>query len=287
MRRVLLAALALSLRVSPALAQALWETLPPTPTLPRATSSGVATINGVRIWHAEFGQGPPVILLHGGLANSAYRGLQVRVLQSRYRVIVMDSRGHGRSTRDASPFSYHGMAEDVVALMGRLKIARAAVVGWSDGAIIGLDLAIHHPDRLTALFAFAANSTVAGSVDSESLGKNAVFTAYTARAGTEYQKVSPTPTEFAGFLDQMSKMWASQPDFSLAQLAAIRTPTWIVDGDRDEVIRRDNTELMAATIPGAGLLILPQVSHFAFLQDPRQFNEELLRFLQRSLGEGR
>ena len=85
MRRVLLAALALSLRVSPALAQALWETLPPTPTLPRATSSGVATLNGVRIWHAEFGQGPPVILLHGGLANSDYWGLQVRALQSRYR----------------------------------------------------------------------------------------------------------------------------------------------------------------------------------------------------------
>ena len=287
MRRLRLAGVALSLHASLAHAQALWETLPPTPTLPRATSSGVATINGVRIWHAEFGQGPPVLLLHGGLANSDYWGLQVRALQSRYRVIVMDSRGHGRSTRDASPFSYHAMAEDVVGLMAHLKIARAAVVGWSDGAIIGLDIAIHHPDRLTALFAFAANSTVAGSVDAAVLGSNALFNAYIARAGREYQALSPTPTEFAAFSDQMGKMWASQPDFASAQLAAIRTPTWIVDGDRDEVIRRDNTELMAATIPGAGLLILPHVSHFAFLQDPRQFNDELVRFLQRLVGPGR
>jgi predicted alpha/beta-fold hydrolase len=75
-----------------------WLTLPPTPILPETMQSGIAAVNGIKIWYASFGDGEPVILLHGGLANSNYWGHQVRALQSRYRVIVMDSRGHGRST---------------------------------------------------------------------------------------------------------------------------------------------------------------------------------------------
>jgi alpha-beta hydrolase superfamily lysophospholipase len=75
-----------------------WMTLPPTPELPKAAQSGTAPVNGVEIWYAVFGEGEPVILLHGGLANSNYWGLQVQALQPHYRVIVMDSRGHGRST---------------------------------------------------------------------------------------------------------------------------------------------------------------------------------------------
>ena len=96
-------------------------TLPPTPTLPKAAQSGTASVNGIRIWYAEFGRGEPVILLHGGLANANYWGNQVPALAKRYRVIVMDSRGHGRSTRDAQPFGYDLMASDVLALMDSLE----------------------------------------------------------------------------------------------------------------------------------------------------------------------
>lgn len=77
-------------------------------------------------------------------------------------------------------------------------------------------------------------------------------------------------------------MWAAEPHFTAQQLRAITTPTWIVDGDHEEAIKRENTEFMAAQIPGAGLLIQPQVSHFSFLQDPDQFNADLLRFLELS-----
>ena len=77
--------------------------LPPTPSLPQAPASGYAPVNGLKIWYAEFGQGEPVILLHGGLGNSNYWGLLVPALDTQYRVIVMDSRGHGRSTRNAQP----------------------------------------------------------------------------------------------------------------------------------------------------------------------------------------
>ena len=97
-----------------------WLTFPPTPTLPSATNSGLAPVNGIKIWHAAFGSGPPVILLHGGLANANYWGDLVRALKPHYRVIVMDSRGHGRSSRDAQPYGYDLMASDVLALMDYL-----------------------------------------------------------------------------------------------------------------------------------------------------------------------
>ncbi len=74
-------------------------------------------------------------------------------------------------------------------------------------------------------------------------------------------------------------MWETQPNFTKADLAGIKTPTWIVDADHDEAIKRENTEFMAAQIPGAGLLLQPEVSHFSFLQDPQQFNNDVLHFL--------
>jgi pimeloyl-ACP methyl ester carboxylesterase len=252
-------------------------TLPATPTLPAAEQSGYAPVNGVRIWYATFGQGSPVILLHGGLANSDYWGNQVRALEPSYRVIVMDSRGHGRSTRDERPYGYDLMASDVIGVMDFLKIGQAAVVGWSDGAILGLDIAIHHPERLTRLFAFAANSDPSGVLD---VSNSPVFNAFIARAEKEYGLLSPTPAQFHSFVGQISNMWATQPHFTDDQLKGIRVPTWIVDADHDEAIKRGNTEYMARTIPGAGLLIQPKVSHFSFLQDPDQFNSDVLHFLR-------
>jgi len=260
----------------PAGAQYLWLRLPPTPVLPEPETSGIAPVNGVRLWYAEFGKGEPVILVHGGLANSEYWGLQVAVLAAHYRVIVLDSRGHGRSTRADAPIGYDLMSSDVLALMDYLDIRKAALIGWSDGAIIGLDIAIHHPDRLTRLFAFAANSDPSGVKD---VSQSPVFNSYIQRAAKEYTRLSPTPTRFKAFLADVEHMWAAEPYFTDDQLRSIKVPTWIVDGDHDEAIKRENTDRMAALIPGSGELILPGVSHFAFLQDPVMFNESLLHFL--------
>jgi pimeloyl-ACP methyl ester carboxylesterase len=255
-----------------------WLRLPPTPTLPKPERSGTAPVNGIRLWYAVFGRGEPVILVHGGLANSSYWGLQVPALARRYKVIVLDSRGHGRSTRTDAPITYDLMSSDVLALMGYLHIRKAALVGWSDGAIIGLDIAIHHPERLTKLFAFAANSDPSGVKD---VSKSPVFTAYIERAAREYETLSPTPAQFKPFLANITNMWATEPHFTVDQLSHITVPTWIVDADHDEAIKREDTDRMAALIPGAGELILPEVSHFAFLQDPVQFNQSLLHFLSR------
>lgn len=256
-----------------------WMVLPPTPTLPTPEKSGLAPVNGIRIWYAQFGRGEPVILLHGGLANSDYWGLQVRALSPKYRVIVMDSRGHGRSSRNTTSIGYDLMASDVIAMMDYLQIDKAAIVGWSDGAIIGLDLAIRHPERLTRVFAFAANSNPSGVKD---VDKSPVFTEFIARAGRQYAQLSPTPNQYNEFVADIEHMWASQPDFTDAELKRIAVPVWIVDGDHDEAIWRENTDLMASLIPGAGELILPEVSHFAFLQDPVMFNQSLLHFLSQA-----
>ncbi len=264
-----------------------WMVLPPTPALPKADRSGLAPVNGIRLWYAEFGHGRTVVLLHGGLANSNYWGLQVRALEPKYHVIVLDSRGHGRSSRTATPIGYDLMASDVIGLMDYLHVGKAAIAGWSDGAIVGLDLAINHPDRVERVFAFAANSNPSGVKD---VNKSPVFSAFIARAAKEYAQLSPTPGQYNEFLADIEHMWATQPHFTEAQLRNITVPVWIVDGDHDEAIKRENTDHMASTIPGAGELILPETSHFAFLQDPTMFDEALLHFLTMgndgSLGAG-
>jgi pimeloyl-ACP methyl ester carboxylesterase len=279
-------AVALLVFAAVAHAEPQWMTLPPTPNLPQAAQSGYAPVNDIKIWYASFGpkdaRGEPVILLHGGLANANYWGNQVKALQSRYRVIVMDSRGHGRSSRDDKPYGYDLMASDVIALMDFLKIPKAAIVGWSDGAIIGLDIALNHPERLTKLFAFAANSDPSGVSD---ITSSPVFNAFIARAEKEYEKLSPTPTEYKSFLAQVEKMWETQPNWAADDLGRIAVPTWIVDADHDEAIKRENIEFMAANIPNAGLLLQPEVSHFSFLQDPEQFTTDVLHFLQHVKGK--
>lgn len=252
-----------------------WETLPPTPA-PLAKGS-LADINGIKLYYATLGKGPPVVLLHGGLGNSDYWGLQAKALARRHKVILVDSRGHGRSGRNDKPFGYDLMADDVVALLDKLKIKRADIVGWSDGAILGIDLAIRYPDRVGKIFAFAANTVTSGV--KEGVEKNPTFAAYIERAGKEYAKLSPTPKEYDAFVSQISQMWASQPSWTDVQLKAIKSPVLVVDGDHDEAIKRDHTDYIAATIPGAGLLILPNASHFAFLQDPALFNAALIGFL--------
>jgi pimeloyl-ACP methyl ester carboxylesterase len=276
MCRFLLASLAFLVTL-PALAGERWETLPPTPAPIAADREGQAQVNGISVHYAIYGHGSPVIFLHGGLANTDYWGNQVAAVAAHHTVILMDSRGHGRSTRDARPYGYDLMADDVVALMDNLKISRADIVGWSDGAILGIDLAMRHKDRVGKVFAFAANTVTSGLKDG--VEKNPTFAAYIERAGNEYAKRSATPKEYNAFVEQISRMWAEQPNWSDAQLKAIDTPVLVVDGDHDEGIKLEHTEYIAATIPHAGLLILPNVSHFAFLQDPRQFNFAILHFL--------
>jgi pimeloyl-ACP methyl ester carboxylesterase len=272
-----IALLVAALSFLPAVAQERWQTLPATPAPVAGETRGFARVNGIRLFYATIGVGKPVVLLHGGLANSDYWGNQVRALALAHRVIVVDSRGHGRSSRTAQPFGYDLMTDDVVALLDTLHIQRADIVGWSDGAIIGIDMALRHRDRVGRVFAFGANTNLAGL--NFNVEQNPNFAAFVKRAADDYRRLSPTPTEFDAFNAQISHMWDSQPNWTDAQLKTITTPIEIADGDHDEGIRLDHTVYMARTIPHAGLLILPNASHFAFLQDPALFNAAMLEFI--------
>jgi pimeloyl-ACP methyl ester carboxylesterase len=254
-----------------------WMTLPAVPALPTPSASGYAPVNGIRMFYAVFGEGPPVLLLHGGLANADYWGYVIPILVRHHlKVVVADSRGHGRSTRTAQPYSYDLMASDVLGLLDFLKLPRVDIVGWSDGAIIGLDLAMKDAPRLRRLYAYGANADPSGVQDVE---KNATFTRYIEQARRDYQRLSPTPQDYDRFLAQIQLMWAEQPNFTPAQLQRIAVPTAIADGAHEEAIKREHTEYMARTIPGGKLIILPDVSHFGILQNPQEFADSVLAFL--------
>jgi pimeloyl-ACP methyl ester carboxylesterase len=259
-----------------------WEVLPPTPAPIPSARSGCVVANGVSIYHAIYGEGPPVILLHGGLANADYWGLQIPALMGHHTVVVMDSRGHGRSSRDARPFGYDLMADDVIALMDALALPKADIVGWSDGGIIALDLAMRHPNRVGKIFAFAA-STGSGSTRYATIMSPTVV-GFVKRASEEYKAYSKTPKKFRSFVMQIIRMWSVEPNWTQAQLQAISAPVLVVGADHDETTKREHTEYIAATIPGAGLLMLPGTSHFALLQDPELFNGAILRFLGDPVG---
>jgi len=128
-----------------------WQTLPQPAPMPKPDEAGNAPVNGIRMHYAIFNRsgGDPVILLHGGMGNSDHWGNQVPALMMRHKVIVADSRGQGRSTRTPEPLGYRLMAGDALALLDRLDIAKTAVVGWSDGAITGLEIAISAPHRIS------------------------------------------------------------------------------------------------------------------------------------------
>lgn len=262
---------------TPAFAEDRWMAIPAPAAMPAATASGMAEVNGIRMYYATYGTGKPVLLIHGGLGHADIWAAQVADLMTDHMVIVADSRGHGRSTRSEAPFGYDLMAEDYLALLDHLKIDKVDLVGWSDGGIIGLDIAMSHPERLSHLFAQAANITTDG-VDPE-VATDAVFGDYITRMGADYARLSPTPDQFDAFVTQISAMWASEPNWSDAEVAAITVPTAIVAGAYDEAILRAHTEKMAGLIPGAKLVILPDVSHFAMLQAPQEYTAAVRAFI--------
>ncbi|MER8900649.1 alpha/beta hydrolase [Mesorhizobium sp. M0761] len=254
-----------------------WQTLPEPAAMPKPEQSGYAPVNGIQMYYAVFGAGDPIFLIHGGLGHGDIWASQVATMSKTHKVIIADSRGHGRSTRTEQAYGYDLMASDYLALLDYLKIDKTALVGWSDGGIIGIDIALHHPERLTRLFAQAANVTTDG-VDPGVL-TNKTFAAYIDRSGRDYKKLSKTPDQYDAFVAQISHMWESEPAWTKEQLGKITTPTAIVAGDHDEAIKREHTEYMASVIPGAKLIILPNASHFAMLQASDEYSQAALDFI--------
>ena len=244
-----------------------------------AVESGRAAVNDIQLYYEIQGEGEPLLLLHGGFGHTAYWHEQTGVFAARYKVIAVDSRGHGRSSLSAQPLSYSLMASDVLALMDQLGIDKAHIVGWSDGGNIGLDIAIHHPERLLKLVAYGANYLASG-VRSD-VGDNAKFKAFIEQARLDYTRLSPTPAGWDAFVDNISKMWATEPAYSDAQMRSIKSRVLVLDGVDEEAIYIDHAKAMAALIPGAELVLMPGTGHFAMWEQPQEFNRIVLDFLAR------
>ncbi len=254
-----------------------WLTLPEPPAMPKPDQTGLASVNGIRMHYQMFGAGEPLLLIHGGLGHADHWAFQIPELARTHRVIVADSRGHGRSTRTEAPFSPELMAEDFIALLDYLGIEQTALAGFSDGANIGLAIAMTWPERLSRLFAHAGNATSDGA-DPGSLSRE-VFDAYVKRCGVDYRRLSPTPDQYDTFVQQLSQMWFSLPNWSAEELSKIEVPAVIALGDHDEAITRPHSQYLARTIPRAKFVTLTETSHFSMLQDPDGYTRALREFL--------
>jgi len=224
-----------------------------------------AEVNGIEMYYRIVGKGSPILLIPGGLSDQHVWDAQLPILARHHMVIVADSRGQGRSTRTKDPITYGLMADDYVALLDFLRIDKVDLVGWSDGGIIGLDIAMRYPERLKSLFAQAANVTPDGN------------TGY-AEARAEGKPI-PELRHYEGHDREAHPLWETEPNYTGEELSDIRVRTAIVIGDHDTAISREHTEFIASQIPGAQLIILPDAGHGVPVENPRLYAHTVLRFI--------
>ena len=236
-----------------------------------------ATINGAELYYEVHGpaDGQPVLLLHGGFTNAeSWLNLAPVLVAAGYRVVMMDSRGHGRSAWGDLPITYEQMAADTLGLLDHLGIEKTDVVGWSDGATIALDLAIHHPERLDRVVAYGATFTLEG-VQFMPSDQMTPFERFIA----DYRRLSPEPERFEELGTVLEALYAVAPNYSEDELRSIGVPVLILDGEADEFVKPEHTRQLAELIPGSTLVLIPGTGHYAPLAKPAVFNQIVLDYL--------
>jgi len=234
-----------------------------------------AAVNRLSMYYEVHGDGPPLLLLHGGTGSISAEW--VSFFSTQFRVIAIEQMGHGR-TADVMdrPFHFHDMAEDTVELMRTLGVESAAVVGYSDGGIIGLDIAIHHPSRVTKLVTTGANSRTAGYT-AENLEWLRRFKPADLPVPEAYGRLSPDGADhWPIVVGRLQRMWTVEPNFTRDEIQSIKAPTLIIVGDSD-LITPEHAVEMFRTIPGAQLCIVPHARHGVMPQ------ETILTFLNEAL----
>jgi pimeloyl-ACP methyl ester carboxylesterase len=250
---------------------------------PAAPSAGhYASVRGLRMYYELHGHGKHVlVLLHGGAGNGMQFSHQIPDFEKKFRLVVPDMCAQGRTSDRDDELTYHAMAEDVIALMDGLGIQRFDVMGWSDGGVTGLDLAVHHASRIARLVTFGANFSPDG-LQPDAIAWNDTATAADFGDGMRegWTKLSPEPDHYESAMKKILTMWKTEPRFTPDELASIRSRVMICAGEHD-VVRRDHTEALAHAIPGAVMWIVPGASHGAMIEKPQEVNARVMAFLAR------
>jgi pimeloyl-ACP methyl ester carboxylesterase len=231
-------------------------------------------LNSIKLYFESHGTGPPMLQLHGNSQDISAMADQIKFFSARYRVIALDSRGHGKSEIGPGRLTYEQMAEDVNALLEELGLKQIYVLGWSDGGIIGLLLAINHPDKVGKLAIMGANLDPEGACD-------------WARAWV-LQQEKETDARLAkgdvsqpwSIYKQLLDLLGKQPKIPVEKLKSISAPTLVMAGDKD-VIRDEHTLQIFHALPKAHLCIFPGATHMIPQEDPDLFNQTVEKFFSK------
>ena len=222
-------------------------------------------LNGISMYYEIYGEGPPLLLLHGNGGSSAGHAAKIEFFDDYYKVFVVDLRGHGNTTgAEGELLTYLQMSEDVNGFMEAMGIENANIWGQSDGGILGLLLAIHHPDKVGKLAVFGANISPGPDAIQEELHRWVQETL----AATQDEKTK-----------QLLSLLATQPNIEEEELKQIKSPVLVMTGDRD-AIKLEHSLRIFRNIPRSNLFVMPGATHFGSYERPELFNSVLLHFFQ-------
>ena len=216
----------------------------------------------------ETGDGEPLVLLHGNGEDGTYFAHQIAHFSQRFRVLALDTRGHGKSPRGEAPFTIRQFARDLLAFLDARGIGRAHLLGFSDGGNIALVFAPAHPERVGKLVLNGANLNTRGVKRSVQVPIELGYRMARLFAGLSAKARANA---------EMLGLMVNDPNVAPEELAALTAPTLVIAGEND-MIREDHTRLIAERIPNARLAFVPG-DHFVAAKNPAAFNREVERFL--------
>ena len=230
-------------------------------------------IRGFKMYCEVYGQGQPLLIIHGngGSINNFVK--QIPYFSKQYKVIIADSRAQGNSIDPGDSLSYEMMADDYAALLDAMKIDSADVIGWSDGGINGLLLAIRHPEKVKKLAVTGANL-----VPDTTAVPQEIWDMVTPMYGGLKNKPNKTEQEKGGY--KLLRLLIEQPHIPLRDLHTIQCPTLVIGGDHD-VIKPSHTLLIFENIPKAELWILPNSGHSTPIVYSEEFNKKIDDFFSK------
>lgn len=231
-------------------------------------------VNGIQMYYEVYGEGEPLLLIHGNGADINSMGNQIDHFKGSYQVIIADSRGHGKSGLGTDSLTYVQMAHDWAAFSKALELGPAHVIGWSDGGIIGLLLGIHHPETVDKIVAMGANLRP----DSTAVHSWALESLKGVMAQIEMMIEAGDKSQDWGLIRQKMNLLTQQPNISHEELNTIQSQVLVVAGDQD-IIREEHTVEIFQQLPHAHLCIMPGETHYTPASNPAYFNQIVEKFL--------